>query len=87
MSDRYAKSTGSTVLHSQVLGLIESEEPLLVLFERTQVQLPSDPRISLSGDSTRRGSNEAILADLPQLERELWEEFWSFKSRLAARQA
>lgn len=76
MSDRYCSTVDATELRTRVLGIIESDEPAIVLFERAQVVIPSNGR--------RPTRHETIHADLPRLESELIAEFQRMKELLAA---
>ena len=85
MFERFAITMTPTDAPSQVIGLIESDQPAVVLFERTQVctlrEVPQ--RLAASAESFPSTSDpETILADLEQIKIDLWREFCSIKSRL-----
>lgn len=73
---------------SNLVGLIESDESIMVLFERAQIEVPADRDASpLAAELVApigAPQSVTIFADLERLESDLWDEYRALKMQLAA---
>ena len=88
MSNRLIIDTNLMHANSRIVGMIETDESVMVLFERAQIEIPCDRNATAASPGGKNADYMAevvsISADLERLESDLWDEFRAIKLQLAA---
>jgi len=88
MSNRLIVDTNLIHANSRIVGMIETDESVMVLFERAQIEIPYDRNSTAAPAGVKKADClpevVSISADLEQLESDLWDEFRAIKLQLAA---
>jgi hypothetical protein len=88
MSNRLIVDTNLMHANSRIVGMIETDESVMVLFERAQIEIPGDRNSTAATPGAKKADClpevVSISADLQRLESDLWDEFRAIKLQLTA---